>query len=67
MYIFGEGMEVIHSIEYTNLTSVFYAFGIREDDVFLSWDEVIEYSYLLDLPLVPVLFRGIIDSQPPTV
>lgn len=63
MYIFGEGMEAIHSIEYTNLTSVFYTFGIRENDIFLSWDEVVEYSYLLDLPLVPVLYRGVVDTE----
>lgn len=62
LQIFGENMEGIHSIEYKNLKSYFYIFGIREYDRWISWDEVGEYSYLLDLPVVPVLYEGIFDS-----
>ena len=62
VFIFGENMEGIHSIEYTNLYSYFYMFGIRDNNNWLSWDEVEEYSYLLDIPTVPVLFRGIINN-----
>lgn len=62
-FIFGENMEGIHSIEYTNLDSYFYMFGIRDNLVWLSWDEIEEYSYLLDIPTVPVLFRGIVNSE----
>lgn len=62
VYIFGESMYAIHSIEYTNLYSYFYMFGIRDNNNWLSWDEVEEYSYLLDIPTVPVLFRGIINN-----
>lgn len=62
-FIFGENMEGIHSIEYTNLDSYFYMFGIRDNLVWLSWDEIEEYSYLLGIPTVPVLFRGIVNSE----
>ena len=62
-FIFGDNMEGIHSIEYTNLDSYFYMFGIRDNLVWLSWDEIEEYSYLLGIPTVPVLFRGIVNSE----
>lgn len=63
VFLFGENMEGIHSIEYTNLKSYFYLFGIRDNDMWLSWDEVEEYVYLLDLELVPVLFKGVVNSK----
>jgi hypothetical protein len=64
LYLFGENMEGIHSIEYQNLTTYFYLFGVRDINLnFLSWDKVLEYAYLLDLETVPVLFDGIISTQ----
>lgn len=63
VYIFGEGMYGIHSIEYSSLESYFYIFGIRDNNIWISWEEVDEYSYLLDLPTVPVLFKGIVNSE----
>lgn len=51
--IFGENMYGIHSIEYSKLESYFYTFAIRENDVWLSWEEVKFYSAMLDLPTVP--------------
>lgn len=62
-FIFGENMEGIHSIEYTNLTSYFYIFAIRDNNIWLSWDDVEFYSKLLNLPTVPVLFKGSVDSE----
>jgi hypothetical protein len=62
VFLFGENMEGIHSIEYTNLTSYFYIFGIRDNDIWIPWGKVEEYSYLLDIPTVPVLFRGVINT-----
>jgi hypothetical protein len=29
----------------------------------LSWDETVEWSELLDIPLVPVLYRGMYDEK----
>lgn len=63
VFLFGENLEGIHSIEYTNLESYFYIFGVRDNNKWVSWDEVEEYSYLLDIPTVPVLFRGIVNSE----
>ena len=63
VFIFGENMEGIHSIEYTNLTSYFYIFGVRDNNIWVPWETVEEYSFLLDLPTVPVLFKGVINTE----
>lgn len=63
VYIFGESMYAIHSIEYTNLDSYFYMFAVRDNGFWLSWDKVEEYAYLLDIPTAPVLFRGIVNTE----
>ena len=63
VFLFGEGMYGIHSIEYSNLTSYFYLFGVRDNNIWIPWESVEEYSYLLDIPTVPVLFRGVINSE----
>ena len=61
--LFGENMEGIHSIEYPGLDSYFYLFGKRENGMWASWDEVEEYSYVLDIPTVPVLFKGKVSTE----
>lgn len=53
--IFGEGMYGIHSVGYSKLESFYYVFGIREKDVWLSWEEVKFYANLFDFPTVPEL------------
>ena len=63
VFVFGENMEGIHSIEYSTLTSYFYIFGVRDNNIWLSWEEVEEYSFLLDIPTVPVLFKGVVNSE----
>ena len=63
VFLFGENMEGIHSIEYLNLTSYFYIFGVRDNGIWIPWSKVEEYSYLLDLPTVPVLFRGKVETE----
>jgi hypothetical protein len=63
VFIFGENMEGIHSIEYTNLKSYFYIFGVRDNNIWIPWKSVEEYSYLLDIPIVPVLFKGKVESE----
>lgn len=62
-FLFGEGMYGIHSINYTNLKSYFYMFGVRDNNIWIPWEGVEEYSYLLDIPTVPVLFKGFINSE----
>jgi ATP-dependent RNA circularization protein (DNA/RNA ligase family) len=62
--LFGESMYAIHSIEYKKLDSHFYLFGVREsENKWLSWSEIEEYAYLLDLKTVPVLFKGIVKTE----
>jgi RNA ligase len=61
--VFGENLYGLHSIEYSNLESYFYIFAIRDGDKWLSWDEVVFYAQLLDLPTVPVLARGIFTEN----
>ena len=63
VFLFGEGMAGIHSIEYKNLESYYYLFAVKDQDIWLSWDGVEEYAYLLDLKTVPVLFKGIVNSE----
>lgn len=63
VYLFGENMEGIHSIEYSNLSSYFYLFGVRDNNIWMPWRDVEEYSYLLDIPTVPVLCKGRVNSS----
>ena len=61
--LFGENMEGIHSIEYALLESYYYLFGVRDNERWYSWREVEETAFILDLPTVPVLFRGQVESE----
>jgi hypothetical protein len=54
----GENLYARHSIGYERLPSYFLVFGIYEGTTCLSWDETVEWCELLDLPTVPVLYRG---------
>lgn len=53
--IFGENLYAEHSIRYTELPSHFFVFAIRENDQWLSWEEVKFYASMLDFPTVPEL------------
>ena len=60
----GENLFAKHSIHYKDLKSYFYMFSIwNEKNECLSWDDVIEWSELLDFEVVPVLYRGIWDEK----
>lgn len=59
---YGENIYAIHSIEYDKLPDFFMLFAVKNDDVWKSWDSVIEYANKLDLLTVPVLFDGIFKS-----
>lgn len=54
-YIYGENLYGIHSIEYTELTSYFHLFGVRNNNIWYSWDDVELMAECLDVPTVPVL------------
>jgi hypothetical protein len=55
----GENVTAVHSIEYHDLASYFYVFNIWHGQNCLSWDDTETYAGLLDLPTVPVLYRGV--------
>lgn len=61
-YVFGENMYAIHSLEYKALESYYYLFGVRVRGEWLSWDDLCEYAYCLELPTVPLLYRGKTDD-----
>jgi hypothetical protein len=47
------------SIAYTDLPGVFIVFGIwDETDTLLGWDDTVDWARRLELPVVPVLYRG---------
>ncbi len=61
----GENLYARHSIAYQNLPSYFLLFSVwNERNECLSWDETEQWAALLDLTLVPVLYRGVWDEKP---
>lgn len=57
--ISGESMYARRSVSYENLPGPYIVFGIwDEDNTLLSWEETEEFAALLDIPVVPVLYRG---------
>ncbi|OEV13808.1 RNA ligase family protein [Streptomyces nanshensis] len=54
----GENLTVPHSIRYSRPVPPFAVFSIWEADTCLSWDDTREWAELLDLPTVPVIYRG---------
>jgi hypothetical protein len=63
VFLFGENMEGIHSLEYSNLKSYFYLFAVRDGAIWIPWINVEEYAYLLDVPTVPILFKGQLQTE----
>lgn len=58
MRVCGENLTAKHSIKYENLPSYFMVFNIWKGMECLSWDDTVEWSKLLGLEHVPVLYRG---------
>ncbi len=55
----GESMWARRSIAYRDLPGVFIVFGIwDETDTLLGWDDTVDWAKRLELPVVPVLYRG---------
>jgi len=63
MRICGENVYAKHSIHYRFLTTYFYVFGVYVGDTCLSWDDTVEFSSMLGLETVPVLYRGPWDVE----
>ncbi len=61
--ICGENMYAEHSIPYSDLESYFYIFSMWDDsNTCLSWDDTEMWSKLLEIPTVPVIYRGSYDN-----
>lgn len=73
LQIFGEWCYALHSIPYDSLPGYFLMFGIREikpidendynNCYWYSWEEVEEWAKELQVPTVPVLWKGAVSSQ----
>jgi len=62
--ICAENLQGKHSIKYEDLPSFLMAFSIWDEQNFcLSWDDTKEYCAVLDLEMVPELYRGIYDED----
>ncbi len=62
--ICGENLFAKHSIAYEKLASYFLVFNIwDEQGNCLSWEETCEYCALLELEMVPILYKGPWDEE----
>ncbi len=63
--LYGEDIFAVHSIAYgpVHEDRTFYAFALRRGDGFASWDETVEYAGDTDIPVVPVLHRGVFQNR----
>jgi hypothetical protein len=59
MVIYGEWMYAVHSIEYDNLDDYLMIFAVY-DNKWLSWNDVVDWSNLLNLHHVPVVKKNIV-------
>lgn len=55
----GENMYARHSIPYENLKSWFYAFSVWEEDMCLSFDDVLRTGF--EIP--PIMYEGVYDES----
>ena len=62
-YFYGENLYGEHSIHYDKLTSYFYLFAGRHGDEWYGWDDVTLSAEILGVPTVPVLWRGVIETE----
>lgn len=58
-----ENLYAKHSIHYKNLKNYCYGISVWKNLTCLSWDETVEWFNLLDIPIVPLLYRGVWDES----
>ncbi len=59
--ICGENLYAQHSIAYEDLPSYFLAFNVWNEGVCLNWDKTLDFLSNLNIPTVPILYRGKFD------
>lgn len=67
MQFFGEWCFALHSIAYSELPNYFMMFNVRDltssEITWCSWGDVEMWAEELEVPTVPVLFKGIIKTE----
>ena len=63
MRVCGENLFAVHSVKYEKLSSYFMMFSMWIENKCLSWDDTVEYSKILGLETVPVIYDGIYDRD----
>lgn len=65
LQLFGEWLYALHSIKYNKLPGYFLLFAVRDlmTMQWASWEEVELWSEEIQVPTVPILFKGIISSE----
>lgn len=61
--VYGENLYGEHSIHYDKLPAYFFAFAYRRGDYWFPWDDMVVMAEILDVPTVPVLWRGVIETE----
>ncbi|KAG4091596.1 hypothetical protein H8356DRAFT_603350 [Neocallimastix lanati (nom. inval.)] len=68
--IFGENLYGEHAIHYDKLNTYFHIFGVvgkskenPQSSIFYSWDDLKKVSERLEIPTVPVIYEGKIQSE----
>lgn len=64
--LFGEWCFALHSITYKELPGYFLLFNVRElsdELLWASWEEVEMWAEEIGVPTVPVLFKGVLNSE----
>ena len=61
--VVGENMTATHSISYEKFFPIEIFALFDESNVLCSWETLERYSALLQIPLVPTLFRGFWDKR----
>lgn len=63
--IFGENTFALHSIAYSELPGYFLMFNVRDLNTmtWLAWEEIELWAQELEVPTVPVLFKGSVSSE----
>ena len=61
--IYGENLYGEHSIHYDKLPAYWFMFAVNDENEWYSWDDVKLIANWLELPTVPELWRGKIESE----
>ena len=61
--VYGENLFGEHSIKYDKLSNYWHIFAVTDGEEWYSWDYVCIIADILKQPHVPVLWRGVIESE----